>query len=620
MPRRLSFTQYTWGLLIYNLLVILWGAFVRASFSGDGCGANWPHCGESVLPQLHEKPAIIEFTHRLSTGILLPMLIVLGVWGWKKFPKNHPVRLGVILTILFTLSEALIGAGLVLFKLVAHNSSMFRALAMSAHLVNTYLLLSSITLTALWSSGLPRMQLKEQGTIAYALFFGFFGLMVLGVSGAITALGDMLFPSATLIEGIKQDFNPAAHLLVRLRPLHPFLAMSVGLYLILIAGLVSHLRPSPQTQRYAKLIGFWFFTQIAVGMLNFLMHAPIPMQIIHLLLSDIIWISLTLLSASALAENVVKVETLQFESAVPQSTGPLPAATWRDYIALTKPRVISLLLFTTLAAMFIARPNFLRADGLKGCLLLIAVAIGGYMAAGAANAINMVIDRDIDGRMRRTAKRPTVTATIPSHHALWFAAALATVSFLLLWGAANILTAVLALAGLVFYVIIYTMLLKRRTWHNIVIGGAAGAFPPLVGWASVTDRLDVLAWFLFVIIFVWTPVHFWALSILLKDEYAEVGVPMLPVVHGVRATVLQITGYAILTAFVSILPVFLNLTHSVGWLYLVSAIALNLLLLFYSVRLYQNPERSRASKLFHYSMLYLALLFLFMAVDRVVLS
>jgi protoheme IX farnesyltransferase len=291
------------------------------------------------------------------------------------------------------------------------------------------------------------------------------------------------------------------------------------------------------------------------------------------------------------------------------------AANWKDYVALTKPRVISLLLFTTLAAMFIARPTFIL-EGWHGVALLIAVTIGGYMAAGAANAINMVIDRDIDGRMKRTSTRPTATQKIPAASALWFAFALAAGAFLLLWLAANLLSAVLALAGLVFYVIIYTMLLKRRTWHNIVIGGAAGAFPPLVGWAAVTGELSVFAWYLFAIIFVWTPVHFWALALLLKDDYASVGIPMLPVVRGERATVIQIGCYALLTALVSILPVFVR--HEVGLLYFGGAVVLNAALLFQSLRLYQKPERPRASSLFHYSMLYLALLFLIMALDRAI--
>jgi protoheme IX farnesyltransferase len=227
----------------------------------------------------------------------------------------------------------------------------------------------------------------------------------------------------------------------------------------------------------------------------------------------------------------------------------------------------------------------------------------------------MVIDRDIDGKMRRTSLRPTVTRKIPTGHALLFGMALALGSFALLWAAANLLAAMLSLAGLVYYVIVYTLLLKRRTWHNIVIGGAAGAFPPLVGWAAVTGDLSWLAWYLFAIIFLWTPVHFWALALMIRDDYAEAGVPMLPVVRGERVTVIQIALYAVLTAIVSLLPMALQEVRGV---YLASAVLLNLVLLLRAAQLLWRPGRPRAVSLYKYSMLYLALLFLAMAVDRAI--
>jgi|SRR5579871_1604654 len=285
------------------------------------------------------------------------------------------------------------------------------------------------------------------------------------------------------------------------------------------------------------------------------------------------------------------------------------AATWKDYIALTKPRVISLLLFTTLATMFVA------ADAQHHVTigLFLAVALGGYAAAGAANAFNMVYDRDIDGRMHRTSGRPTVTRQIPTPQALLFAVTLTIGSFLLLWCAANLLTATMAMAGLLFYVLVYTMLLKRRTWHNIVIGGAAGSFPPLVGYAAVANHLTPFAWYLFALIFVWTPVHFWALALLLKEDYASAGIPMLPVVRGDRATVIQITGYTILTLLTSLAPFWMK---QAGWLYLGGTLVLDGLLLVYCARLFRRTERKEAAALFHYSMLYLALLFLLMALDK----
>ena len=270
--------------------------------------------------------------------------------------------------------------------------------------------------------------------------------------------------------------------------------------------------------------------------------------------------------------------------------------------------VVILQLFTALLAMLIA------AKGWPGTGLFLVVALGGYMMAGAANAINMVVDRDIDARMRRTAKRPTVTQRISSRDALLFAFGLALSAFLLLWWGANLLSATLALMGLIWYVLVYTLYLKRRTWQNIVIGGAAGAFPPLVGWAAVTGDLSLFAWYLFALIFFWTPVHFWALALMIQDDYRAVGVPMLPVVLGERVTVMQIALYAVLTALISLMPLLLG---ELGLVYFFLSLALNALLILKSLALYRQPERRTAVSLYKYSMLYLALLFVAMAVDRV---
>ncbi|WP_043800565.1 heme o synthase [Deinococcus gobiensis] len=297
----------------------------------------------------------------------------------------------------------------------------------------------------------------------------------------------------------------------------------------------------------------------------------------------------------------------------PAAVVPPARATWRDYLALTKPKVISLLLWTTVAAMFMA------ARGWPGLWLLVVVSVAGYASAGSAGVFNMIIDRDIDLKMARTAKRPTSSGLISTRDAAVFGGALQVLSFLALWVWATPLAAWMSLAGFVTYVVVYTLWLKRNTWHNIVLGGAAGCFPPLVGWAAVTGDLNLFAWYLFAIIFFWTPVHFWALALMIKDEYREVGIPMLPVVHGDRLTVAQIGLYAIYTVVLSVMPVFFG---EVGLLYFVSAVALGAWLLVLSWRLYrhvmggQAVERRVAVPLYLYSMLYLALLFVAGAVDR----
>lgn len=295
------------------------------------------------------------------------------------------------------------------------------------------------------------------------------------------------------------------------------------------------------------------------------------------------------------------------------TTSPAARATWRDYLTLTKPKVISLLLLTTVGAMFIA------AGGWPGLVPLLGVLAGGYMAPGAAGVFNMVYDRDVDLRMKRTAKRPMVTQVVSTPRALAFGAALTLASFVVLWATTNVLAALLAWAGIAFYVIIYTMWLKRSTWHNIVIGGAAGAIPPLVGWAAVTGELSLLAWLLFTLVFLWTPVHFWALALMIKDDYAAVGVPMAPNVIGERATVLQIVMYALLTIVLTVIPFAL---HEFSLVYFVAAAALNAVLALRVVALWRQAraglaiDKARALPLYKYSMLYLALLFLTMALDR----
>jgi protoheme IX farnesyltransferase len=280
----------------------------------------------------------------------------------------------------------------------------------------------------------------------------------------------------------------------------------------------------------------------------------------------------------------------------------------RDYIALTKPRVIVLLEVTTVAAMVIA------ARGWPGWRLVLLTVAGGWLAASGANAINCWFDRDIDLRMGRTRTRPIPAGRIEPRQALAFGIALGVASFVLLATTVNVLSASLALLALLFYVFVYTMWLKRSSTQNIVIGGAAGAIPPLVGWAAVTGSLDITAVFLFAVIFYWTPPHFWALSLLLKNDYSRAGVPMLPVVQGDRQTRYLIVLYTIVLCLVTLLPV---LTRSFGAVYLGGAAVLDAILLTDAVVASRRPTARSARRLFYHSMIYLALLFTVMAIDRV---
>jgi heme o synthase len=285
------------------------------------------------------------------------------------------------------------------------------------------------------------------------------------------------------------------------------------------------------------------------------------------------------------------------------------SAVMRDYLALTKPRIIALLLVTTVATMFVADP---AGPSLATILL---TAIGGYLAAGGAGAINHYIDRDRDARMARTRSRPLVAGRIEPLHGLLFGVALGAAAFVLLALAVNPLAALLALAGLLGYVFVYTLWLKPLTPQNIVIGGAAGAVPPLVGWAAATGGLSPSALYPFAIVFLWTPPHFWALALLIKDDYARTGVPMLPVVRGEATTRRQILLYAVLLAGFTLLPV---ATGLFGGIYLAAALPLGAAFVALAARLLARPSRRAALRLYLSSLLYLALLFTAMAVDRAI--
>jgi protoheme IX farnesyltransferase len=278
-----------------------------------------------------------------------------------------------------------------------------------------------------------------------------------------------------------------------------------------------------------------------------------------------------------------------------------------DYLALTKPRVISLLLLTTLATMFVAD----RSPRFSAILLTM---IGGYLAAGGAGAINHYLERDIDAHMVRTSRRPLPSGRIEPRAALWFGIVLGVVSFAVFAIGVNLTAALLAMIGLLGYVFVYTLWLKPITSQNIVIGGAAGAVPPLVGWAAAAGHLDASAFYLFAIVFYWTPPHFWALALLMKDDYARTGIPMLPVVDGEPETRRQILLYGWLLAAITALPLAGGLLGSV---YGFSALVLNAAFLALCVRLYRRADRRSAMLVFHYSLAYLALLFSAMAMDHV---
>jgi protoheme IX farnesyltransferase len=314
-------------------------------------------------------------------------------------------------------------------------------------------------------------------------------------------------------------------------------------------------------------------------------------------------VHLALAAVAFAATLVAAAATYRGEAAVERSR-------WQDYVTLTKPRIMSLLLVTGLCAMFVG------ARGAPSAWLIAVTMSGLALACGGASALNHVLDRDIDKLMgMRTRARPLAAERMPPARALEFGLTLSAFSFVLLASVVNVLTATLALVGNLFYVLVYTRWLKRTTPQNIVIGGAAGAVPPLVGWAAVTGNLTLPALWLSLIVFLWTPPHFWALALLIRRDYEAARIPMLPVVRGERATTRQIVLYSLVLVAASLTPV---LWGTLGLVYLVAAVALGVAFLWLALDLRRRTTPRHASVLFHYSLLYLALLFVAMAVDPLV--
>jgi heme A synthase len=296
-------SKYTWSVLVYNLFVIVWGGYVRASGSGAGCGSHWPLCNGVVVPREPAIGTIIEFTHRITSGATVILVIILCVWVWRKFPRGYALRWTSGASVFFIFTESLIGAGLVLFRLVENDDSIARAVSMMAHLVNTLLLLAALALTAWFLTfGAPR-KYHPGRTMFLAFVVGAIGMFVLGASGAVTALGDTLFPVATVAEGIRREFAGTAHYLLRLRILHPPIAIIVGIYVASYGWRLQKQRPSSHATKLSIVLIVLVATQFGLGILNIWLLAPIWLQLVHLLMTTLIWIAYILTSVSGLVSS-----------------------------------------------------------------------------------------------------------------------------------------------------------------------------------------------------------------------------------------------------------------------------------------------------------------------------
>jgi heme A synthase len=298
------YATFAWVTLGINILVIIWGAYVRATGSGAGCGSNWPLCQGELVPKSPGLETVIEFSHRISSGVALIAVAILFIWALRVYPRGNRTRRAAIATMIFMIIEALVGAGLVLLEYTASNVSIARAYWMAGHLINTFLLLGALTLTAWWASGGPSVRLRRQGAVNWLLLLSIVGMMVLGASGAVTALGDTL----VLTAGISPEDSSTVATLVDLRIYHPIIAILVGALVVGTAWFAAGKRADLTTRRFAQVITALYAMQLVLGALNVALKAPVWLQLLHLLMTSSIWIMLVLLCASALSTDSAVIE------------------------------------------------------------------------------------------------------------------------------------------------------------------------------------------------------------------------------------------------------------------------------------------------------------------------
>jgi protoheme IX farnesyltransferase len=592
--RATTLSRLTLGATALTFLLIVAGNMVRVSSDGVRC-PDWPLCFGTVLP-LNNAGALIDVAHRalaLATGVVVGAAAVLCL-RWRA--GRQAVRLSVWAVALL-LAQVALGALTVLARWQASLTALHLLLGLAMLGVAGGL---HITLryadVVLPEANRPTQHFRGSLRVTAGLMF------VLLVTGALVAGNGAALACGQTFPICNGGVLPNGGRLVLVQWLHRAAVFLAGL--LLLSFWRHATRPGVQLSAPVKhaaiAVSACFLASGLAGWLMVALNRPAILASLHSALSAAMWLS-------ALALTMLANRTALF---VPERPAR-PAPAWRqvvnDYIALTKPRVISLLLFTTLAGMFIT------SAGAPPWYLVLWTMIGGYLMAGGANAVNMAYDADIDNVMGRTSKRPTVNGHISPRRAFIFGMALALLSLTIFILFVNWLAALLAVMGFFYYTVIYTRWLKRSTWQNIVIGGGAGAIPPLIGWAAASGQITLAALFLFVIVFYWTPPHFWALALMKRKDYAAAGVPMLPVVAGEDETTRQMLIYSV--GMVAITLVLVPL-QAMGGLYLAGALALGGLFVWKAWQVTREQSPALVWGLYKYSLLYLFALFAVMMADR----
>lgn len=328
-PAADRFARFTWLTLGYNLAVIAWGAFVRATGSGAGCGSHWPTCNGQVIPRDPSLETIIEFTHRASSGIALLMVVAMLWWARRLWPAGHRVRVATWAAMGFMLLEAAIGAGLVKFELVADNDSMARALTLGAHLINTQFLIAAIGLAGWYATGRTAPSRARLGQHGWWIVLGALAMMTIGMTGAIASLGDTLFPARSLQEGLAQDLDPTSHLLLRLRIWHPTLAVVLGTGLALLGWFAPRREASADVARAGRALAAMVLVQWSIGLVTLITLVPVPLQLLHLLSADVLWLAFAWLAATVLAAQDEAGRTSPAMSIADSRSNTVPAPSAR---------------------------------------------------------------------------------------------------------------------------------------------------------------------------------------------------------------------------------------------------------------------------------------------------
>jgi protoheme IX farnesyltransferase len=582
---------------IATVVLFAIGGLVRGTDSGLGC-STWPGCEPGHLFPTGTIHSLIEFSHRGMAFLVLVLSALTGLMAIRSERRDPAVFWPAVLASPLVLAQAGLGAVVVATDLDAGW--------VTAHFVVALLLIADVIFVAASAvardlggttsesdRSFPRLTLITAGVVGLLLLVGTY----VRASGA-----QLVFTDWPLMDG---RLVPALGGAATAMFLHRILAATAMLLVLWMAirartAVVRH----PPLIRLSTTALALFVAQIVIGAANVWTRLRPWAVVAHVALSVLIWAAV--IALATVAARLAEART----SAEPEDEKEHERPSLRDtvtaYYRLTKPRIVLLLLITTVPAMLLA------ARGLPSLWLILATLVGGALAAGSANSINMYLDRDIDAIMRRTRQRPLPSHAIAPDHALRFGFVLGAIAFYFLAVTVNVLAAVLALSAIAFYVFVYTMWLKRTTTQNIVIGGAAGAVPALVGWAAVTGTLAWPAVVLFGIVFVWTPPHFWALAMRFSGDYAAAGVPMLPVVRGDAETRRQILLYS-LVLFATTL-VLVPVGH-MGPVYTIAAVALGGAFVYRALQVWRTGDDARTRRLFAFSILYLAGLFGAVGVD-----